>query len=185
MRLFVSVDLPDALADSIRSLQDDLSAASGLRLTDPTQVHVTLVFLGDVDPERLPALKREIRAGVDDADLEPFTVRFGGLGVFPSLEYISVVWLGVEAGGDVLTDLQTSIENRTTAMGFESNDHEFTPHVTLARIDHAGGKAHVQSLVRERSPTVGTMEVTSVTLTESTLTRSGSVYETVEEFSLE
>ncbi|MFP8957838.1 RNA 2',3'-cyclic phosphodiesterase [Natrialbaceae archaeon A-CW3] len=185
MRLFVSVDLPDELADPIRALQDDLSEASGLRLTDPAQAHVTLVFLGDADSERVPALKREIRAGVDDADLDPFELRFGGLGVFPDLEYISVVWLGVEAGGDSLTDLQAAIENRTTAMGFEPDDHEFTPHVTLARMDHAGGKAHVQSLVRNRSPTIGSMAVTAVSLTESTLTRSGPKYETVDQFSLE
>ena len=185
MRLFVSVDLPDDLAEPIADLQDEFAAASGLNFTDPGQAHVTLKFLGDVAERRLPDLERELAAAVADADVDPFTVRYGGLGVFPSLEYISVVWLGTETGGDELTRLHEAIEERTTSMGFEPEDHDFTPHVTLARMEHAGGKEHVQKLVRDREPTVGETTVEEVGLTESTLTDDGPVYSTVESFPLE
>jgi len=185
MRLFVSVDLPDELADPIADLQSDLADASGLNCTDPEQAHLTLKFLGDVETTRLPDLEAELEAAVADADVDPFPVRYGGLGVFPSLEYISVVWLGVETGEKQLAQLHEAIENRTTAMGFDPESHDFTPHVTLARMDHAGGKAHVQKLVRERKPTIGDTRVETVRLTESTLTGDGPVYSTVEAFSLE
>ncbi|WP_247003669.1 RNA 2',3'-cyclic phosphodiesterase [Halosolutus gelatinilyticus] len=185
MRLFVSADLPDDLAEPIADLQDDLAEASGLTLTDPEQAHVTLKFLGDVAGDRLPALEDELAAAVDDADVDPFTARFGGLGVFPSLDYISVVWLGVAAGGDELARLHEAIEDRTTAMGFDPESHDFTPHVTLARMEHAGGKDHVQKVIRERDPTVGEMHVDEVRLTESTLTDAGPRYSAVERFSLE
>jgi RNA 2',3'-cyclic 3'-phosphodiesterase len=183
MRLFVSADCAD-LAEPLADLQDEFAAASGLRFTDPEQAHVTLKFLGAVEADRLPALTRELRAAVDDADVAPFTVRLGGLGVFPSLEYISVVWLGTEAGGAELTRLHDAIEERTTAMGFDAESHEFTPHVTLARMEHAGGKAQVQNLVAEREPTVGELRVDEVRLTESTLTGDGPRYSTVERFRL-
>jgi 2'-5' RNA ligase len=78
--------------------------------------------------------------------------------------------------------LHEAIEARTTAMGFDPEDHEFTPHVTLARMDHAGGKELVRKLVREREPTVGEARVDEVRLTESTLTDAGPVYSTVESF---
>ncbi|WP_222915233.1 RNA 2',3'-cyclic phosphodiesterase [Natrinema sp. SYSU A 869] len=204
MRLFVSVDLPDDLTEPVADLQDELAEASGLNVTDPEQAHITMKFLGDVrksfalssqsepqsdsddvDEDRLPTLERELSAAVDDADVDPFTVRYGGLGVFPNLDYISVVWLGVEAGGEELTRLHEAIEDRTTAMGFDAEDHDFTPHVTLARMEHAGGKELVQNLVRERDPTVGETRVEAVRLTESTLTDAGPVYSTVESFPLE
>ncbi|WP_436346526.1 RNA 2',3'-cyclic phosphodiesterase [Natronorubrum sp. FCH18a] len=204
MRLFVSVDLPDDLAEPVADLQAEFADASGLNFTDPEQAHITMKFLGDVrksgalssqsesqsdsddvDEDRLPALERELEAAVDDADVDPVTARFGGLGVFPSLDYISVVWLGVERGGEELTRLHEAIEERTTAMGFEPESHEFTPHVTLARMEHAGGKDLVQDLVREHDPTIGEMRVDEVRLTESTLTDEGPVYSTVESFSLE
>lgn len=184
MRLFVSVDVPDELTDAVDDLQDEFADAEGLNLTDPAQTHVTLKFLGDVDESRLPDLRRELAAAVADADVDPFTARFSGLGVFPSLEYISVVWLGVEDGSEELTRLHEAIEERATAMGFEPESHEFTPHVTLARMEHAGGKELVQQLVRERDPTVGETTVESVHLTESTLTDEGPVYTTAERFSL-
>jgi 2'-5' RNA ligase len=185
MRLFVSVDLPDDLADPVADLQEEFADASGLKFTDPEQAHITMKFLGDVDEYRVPDLERELAAAVDDADVEPFTVRYGGLGVFPSLEYISVVWLGVEDGGAELTRLHEAIEERTTAMGFDAEEHDFTPHVTLARMEHAGGKELVQKLVQEREPTIGETRVDEVRLTESTLTDEGPVYSTVESFPLE
>ncbi|QLG49986.1 RNA 2',3'-cyclic phosphodiesterase [Natrinema halophilum] len=184
-RLFVSVDLPDEFAEPIADLQTDLEGASGLSFTDPEQAHITMKFLGDVDADRLPALERELEAAVDDADVAPFTVRYGGLGVFPSFEYITVVWMGVEHGGEQLAKLFEAIENRTTVMGFDAENHDFTPHVTLARMEHAGGKDRVQEFVRERDPTIGETRVNEVRLTESTLTDDGPVYSTVASFPLE
>ncbi|ELZ02928.1 2'-5' RNA ligase [Natrialba chahannaoensis JCM 10990] len=184
MRLFVSVDLPDDLANAVADLQDEFSDASGLTFTDPEQAHITLKFLGDVDESRLPALESELEMAVDEAAVSPFTVRYGGLGVFPDLEYISVLWLGTETGGDELTALHETIEERTTAMGFEAESHEFTPHVTLARMEHAGGKELVQDLVREREPTVGETRVEEARLTESTLTDEGPEYSTVARYPL-
>ncbi|WP_339105179.1 RNA 2',3'-cyclic phosphodiesterase [Haloterrigena salinisoli] len=185
MRLFVSVDLPDDLAEPVADLQAEFEDASGLNFTDPEQAHITLKFLGEVTEDRLPTLERELEAAVADADVDPVPVRYGGLGVFPSLDYISVVWFGTETGGEELTRLHEAIEERTTAMGFEAESHDFTPHVTLARMEHAGGKDRVQELVRERDPTIGETTVDEVRLTESTLTDSGPVYSTVESFSLE
>jgi 2'-5' RNA ligase len=183
MRLFVSVDC-DGLADEIAAVQEPFADASGLRLTDPAQTHVTLKFLGDTDPERVPAVTEAVERAVAESDLTPFEAEFGGLGVFPSLDYISVVWLGVRDGSDRLTTLHEHIEQRLTAIGFEPEEHEFTPHVTLARMDHAGSKQLVQKLVRNRDPTAGTLAVDAVRLTESTLTDDGPEYTTVERVAL-
>lgn len=177
IRLFVSVDLPSAVADSIAEVQDFFEEASGLDFTDPDQAHITLKFLGDVSEHRLEAVTAALETAVAEAEVGPFDATFGGLGVFPSFDYISVVWLGVEDGSADLIRLQEPIERHLVEAGFDPEDHDFTPHVTLARMNHAGGKEQVQSTVRERDPTVGTMRVEDVRLTESTLTPDGPVYE--------
>jgi len=46
MRLFVSVDLPDDLAEPVADLQAEFTEASGLKFTDPEQAHITMKFLG-------------------------------------------------------------------------------------------------------------------------------------------
>jgi 2'-5' RNA ligase len=198
-RLFVSVDL-DGLAEGVAAVQELFRDASGLSFTDPEQAHVTLKFLGDTPEDRVADLVAELERAVEDSGVAPFEVEFGGLGVFPSLDYISVVWLGVRgseatagssdgpegarSGGAELTALHETVEERTVAMGFEAADHEFTPHVTLARMQHAGGTQLVQEVVEERDPDVGTLHVEEVRLTESVLTDAGPLYTTVESFPL-
>ena len=177
-RLFVSVDL-DGMGDAIAEVQERFEEASGVRATDPEQTHVTLQFLGDTEADRVDELVSELEAAVEESDIAPFEAEFGGLGVFPSPDYISVIWIGVRTGGRELSALQEAIEARTTAMGFEPDDHEFTPHATIARMDHAGGKELVQREVSEGDPDVGTLAVDEVRLTESVLGPDGPTYETV------
>lgn len=184
MRAFLSVDLPQELSEPIEALQERFSGADGLRFTDPDQAHVTLKFLGEIDPERVEDLEPAISAAIADADIDPFRATVGGLGVFPSPEYISVVWTGFEEGGEQLTRLHEAIEAATTDLGFEPEEHDFTPHVTIARMDDARGKELVQRRLDSDDPTVGTFEVSAVRLTESTLTETGPEYETVSRFPL-
>lgn len=184
MRLFVSVDLPDALADPIADVQAEFGDAPGLRFTDPEQAHLTLKFLGETDADRVPELEDALETAVKSAGVEPFDATVGGLGVFPSLEYISVVWVGIERGSAEVTRLHEAIEQETTALGFDPEDHDFTPHVTLARMDDARSKERVQRVVREQDPTVGTMRVSQVRLKRSDLGRDGPTYSTVSRFGL-
>ncbi len=178
MRMFVSVDLPERLADAVEAVQADFEPADGLRMVDPEQAHLTLKFLGDVQDDAAPEVVDGLETAVAAAEVPPFDATIRGLGVFPSFEYISVVWLGIGEGADALTALHDAVETELVERGFEPSEHEFTPHVTIARMDHAGGKELVQDLVSERDPIVGTMSVEAIHLTESTLTPDGPVYET-------
>jgi len=194
MRLFVSVDPQVSLADTVETVQAEFSEADGLNFVDPKQAHFTLKFLGETNPERLNKIKTAIRDAVDEASVDPFdeasvdpfNCTIGGLGVFPSLEYITVVWVGVREGkGDAeLTRLHEAVEAEMSVLGFEAESHEFTPHITLARMTNARGKSVVQEVVQETDPTVGMFRVDSVQLTESTQTDSGPEYETVAEVDL-
>lgn len=184
MRLFASVDLPEDLTAAVADVQDELRPAAGLNLTDPDRAHVTLKFVGEVSAERAETVAEAVARGVERADVAPFEVTYGGLGVFPSLDYISVVYLGVEDGDGPLTRLHEAVEAETTAVGVDPEDHEFTPHVTLARMTHGGGKEHVQRVVGEQSPTVGTATVEAVHLTESDLGPDGPTYTTVKRYPL-
>jgi 2'-5' RNA ligase len=183
-RLFVSVDLPPGLAESVASVQERVDGAEGLDFVDPAQAHVTLKFLGDTDPADLNDLTRALAAAVESAGVGPFEVEVGGLGAFPSHEYISVLWVGIREGGAELTALHEAVEAAAVDLGFDPEDHDFTPHVTIARMRDARGKDLVQRALAEADPTVGRFEVDAVTLTESTLTADGPVYEAAERFEL-
>jgi len=179
VRLFVSVDLPDALADEVAAVQSWFDDVPGVRTTDPTQAHVTLAFLGDVDETRVPAVEDTLRDAVGEAGVAPFEATVVGLGVFPSEDYVTVVWVGFDDGREELTALHRAVRPALEGLGFEFEDRAFTPHVTVARVDHGGGKAEIQRLLAERNPTVGTFRASEVCLTESVLGGDGPTYETV------
>ena len=183
-RLFLSIDLPETLAEEVAAVQDQLEDAGGLRFVDPAQAHVTLKFLGDVEESRVSDVEAAVEAALDRVDVEAFDAAVADLGVFPSLEYISVVWLGVRDGGEEMTRLHEAIERETTAVGFDPEDHSFTPHVTIARMNDARGKELVQRVVGEAEPVVGSFRVSAVRLKESTLGDEGPVYDTLAEFAL-
>ena len=182
MRLFASVDL-DGLADAVAGVQEPLSGLSGVRLTDPAQAHVTMKFLGEGDHDVgavVAALERAVAdADVGGADDGGFEATFEGVGAFPSESYIRVVWLGVERGAGELTALHRRIEAEATALGYDADDHDFTPHVTLARVDDASSKGAVQSFLETANPEVGPLRVEELRLTESTPTPDGPEYRTV------
>ncbi|MES3161655.1 MAG: RNA 2',3'-cyclic phosphodiesterase [Halorubrum sp.] len=204
MRAFFAVDLPDDLTDPLAEVQSTIDDAAGLTTVDPAQAHVTLKFLGDVptresdgpnsgaeaEPSSVdggPTVDDVVEAGaqaIDDADLDPFDCSVAGLGVFPSLEYISVVWAGVDQGSAALTRLHESLEAETIALGIDPEDHAFTPHVTLGRLNGRRGKALIQRAVQEQHPVVGSFTVSEIRLVESTLTPEGPCYEPVETFEL-
>jgi 2'-5' RNA ligase len=208
MRLFFAIDLPDDLTEPFATVQAEFEAADGLRFTDPEQAHVTMKFLGEVDADaagedgdtRLADVKLAGAAAVDayntgqqpepagspgDAVASgPFEVEVGGLGVFPSPEYISVLWTGVRVGGDELTRLHDALETKTTELGFQAEDHAFTPHFTLARMNDPRGKELIQDRLRDPGPTVGRFEVSELKLKRSELGPEGSEYETIARFPL-
>jgi 2'-5' RNA ligase len=184
MRLFVAIDLPDALTEAVAAAQEPFRDAPGVNPVDPSGAHLTLKFLGDVAGGRVAALEDAIEDAVDAAGVGPFDATVGGYGVFPSTEYISVVWTGFREGGPEATRLHEAIERETTALGFDPEDHEFTPHVTLARVNDGRSKELLQRTVREGDPDVGRFRVESVRLKESTLTPEGPEYATVTRFAL-
>lgn len=184
VRAFLAVELPDDLAEPIAETQSSLEEAAGIRTTDPKQAHLTLKFLGDVAVDDLDDVRAAVERALDRAGVTPFDCALEGLGVFPSFEYVSVVWAGVEEGTDELTRLHEALEAETTALGFDPEDHAFTPHVTVARMDDARGKDLVQRVVREERPHIGTFTVEEVALIESTLTDEGPIYEPIGRFEL-
>lgn len=182
MRLFVSVDV-GSLADRIEAVQEPLVGPEGLRPTDPEDAHATVKFLGEGEHD-LDALEAAIRRAMESAGAGPFEATLEGVGAFPSPEYIRVVWLGFGSGREQLAALHRRVEAETTDLGYDDERHDFTPHVTLARMENAAAKAEVRRFLRETDPEIGPLRVEELRLKESTLTDDGPEYRTVARFEL-
>ena len=179
MRLFVSVDLPPRFEPKVRDLQSYLRGTrADLNFTKPEQAHLTMKFVGNTPDERVD----DVEDVLDEAakTVEPFEVELGGTGVFPSREYVSVVWIGVQEGVEELTRLHDALEERTVERGLaDEAEHDYKPHVTLARLRSGRGKSEVLKFVDENEDvTLGSFEVKKLSLMSSVLRDGGSVHTT-------
>jgi RNA 2',3'-cyclic 3'-phosphodiesterase len=130
VRVFVAVFPPPevqrALVSSARTIPTE-----SFRLTAPERVHLTLKFLGDVQPEDLPritsALERMPRQNV------PFDATTSRFGAFPSARRARILWAGIDHGAEELQALARAVESILEPEGFAREGRPFIPHLTLGR----------------------------------------------------
>jgi 2'-5' RNA ligase len=134
MREFLALPLPDDLRRAAaQACRAPGVPAGDWRWVREEGLHVTIRFLGEVDPSRggmLDAAWREAASGVGPIDL-----RVAGLEALPSSSRPRVVGLRiVDATPDGrLARLAARVEDAARARGFAPEHRAFNPHVTLAR----------------------------------------------------
>jgi len=177
-RAFISADIvpSDALVSVLRRLA---SSRADLKTVRPELMHLTLKFLGDADESLVEEIVMRI-AKVTEG-LQPFRIRLNGMGAFPSMSNIRVVWVGIENGG-TLERIAEMLDESMGELGFEREKRGFKPHLTLARTKSARNIANVQEILMENAATdYGEYAVDRVLLKKSVLTPNGPIYSTVKE----
>lgn len=92
--------------------------------------HLTLKFLGEIDPALLPGLESVLDKVSENH--APFVLEFGELGKF-SKGSRPIIWCGVKAN-KLLLDLKEDLVEELGAKFREFSGHErYTPHITLVR----------------------------------------------------
>lgn len=176
-RVFTAVDIEgEELLNELRRVRERLDL--GFKPVSREKMHVTLEFFRDVDTQEID----EIRDSMENTSLEPFRASVKGVGAFPSRDYIRVVWAGIEDGRF------HELYDQVSGHGVESsNDHDFTPHITLMRVENVspGKKKKLEKTLEEfREHRFGPLEVNRVKLLESELTGSGPRYSVLDEVEL-
>ncbi len=142
IRSFIAIELGDPARSAVRDYLAALqTGVLGVAWTRPTNLHVTLKFLGAVAPSRLETLAERLRT-IARAQ-PPFMLTVAGVGAFPSVAHPRVLWVRVAA--DVLAGLAADVDRACAAEGFAPEARPFHPHVTLGRVrqpmgSRAGGR---------------------------------------------
>lgn len=124
-RLFTALEIPQDIALSLSFLRGGLPSA---RWIDPQNYHLTLRFIGDIEPR----LADEIVAWLDRVDRPAFSMALSGVAAFGTRKPHSI-YAGVEASPE-LCELQAEIERICRRLDVPADQRKFVPHVTLARL---------------------------------------------------
>ena len=176
MRLFVAVNLPPEERRRAWEAALPLRAAHlPVRWAAEETLHLTLRFLGEVEPERVEPIGEALAGAV--CGLRPFAVGLGGVGAFPSLTKPRVVWVGIERH-PALELLANDVELALMGLSFEPELRPFSPHLTLGRVERSARMEAFRDLPRLAAAIgyEGTTSVESVDLMQSTLGPHGATY---------
>ena len=194
MRLFIALDIDDSIRECIaRFVEGVRGFAPDARWVRPESLHVTLKFIG----EKPDPMVEQIRQTLEAVSSSPFDIQFRGYGFFPTLRSARVFWVGIAAGPQ-LASLANSVDEKTALLGIPTEEHAFSPHLTLARRsggsgsprqrkgDHSKGTfQHLQEkLAALPTPEFGTMIAREFFLYQSQLSPKGSKYTKLARFAL-
>jgi len=186
LRTFIAIDVPPAVLDTIIRIQSRFRSL-GLHASwvKPGNIHLTLKFLGETDPDRIPGIQNKLTETL--SPFAPFQLSLGSAGVFPDTKNPRVLWVGLNDDKGALKTLQTAIEKALEDVGFPSEQRPFSPHLTLARIKSPKGKRELKNelnAMNQEGIDPHPFDAGAIHLYESQLTPKGSIYTVLANFKL-
>jgi 2'-5' RNA ligase len=166
MRLFLGLPIPPELAQALARRTQTIELPKGRR-TAPENLHLTLVFLGEVPELKFPPIEHEL----SELNFAPLQIKLTSLNIFPRA---GVLFAEADPTRPLL-NLQTTVAAAMARCGFPPEDRPYHPHITLARFHsplrlNRGQQALPPSLQR-------TFTADTVNLYRSHSSPTGSRYE--------
>jgi 2'-5' RNA ligase len=172
----VAILLPEALRASLAAEIERLAPRGReVAWVVPDNLHLTLKFLGGVEPERLAGVTAALEGAA--ARVAPFELALRGLGAFPSPDRPRVVWAGAHTGAAAVAALAARIDDALGSLDFPREVRAFSAHVTLGRVRESRRAAGLgAALAAGAGRDFGRFRVEQIALMRSDLSPRGSRY---------
>lgn len=171
MRLFTAIDLPLAMKEKLSSICFGIPR---IRWSNPDQLHLTLVFIGDINPAELESLHEALM----EIPFKPLEIHCQGIGSFRN----GTLWLGVE-NTPALERLQQQVKHRIQRItGIKLDQHRFRPHITLGKMD-AQNPPKLDSFLTMNNADRYSFTAQEFQLKSSQLAVKGAIHSLIEEYS--
>ena len=131
---FIGLDVGNDIRGRATDLQAALAGSGAdIKWVEPDNLHVTLLFLGELDDRELLEVCRVVSSAARREP--PFPLRVSGVGAFPTPRRPKVIWGGITDGADSLLRLHEAIEAPLLEKGtYRREERAYTPHLTLGRV---------------------------------------------------
>ncbi len=175
IRTFIAIQLPERIISAAEQIQNKLKTANAdVKWVEPKNIHLTLKFLGNISVERLKAVEDMMIKCA--SNVARCSARLDGLGVFPSLERLDILWIGVHEKTGRLAAMVKMLEDQLAVVGFPKEDRAFTSHITLGRARSANSTKELTEKLKTVEILDGDFEINELTLLQSFLSSSGPTY---------
>jgi len=175
MRSFIAVDIKNEKVEA--AVEELKKVKADVKVVEPQNLHLTLKFLGEIPEDVIEKICVAMQESFKS--FQPFNISLRSIGVFPSLKYMRVVWVGFEDGRKNLIEMQRSLDANLIGLKFKP-ENRFDPHLTIGRVKSQRGKEELKNFVlKHKDADFGSAVVDKVELKKSVLTPKGPIYSTV------
>lgn len=128
MRLFIAINFEESVKDAVQDIIEDIKRYSKQgKFVNNEYMHLTLEFLGEIPPEKV----NMIREAMDQLTEERFILELSKIGYFKRREG-NIYWIGFNESTS-LYNIQKELHNLLLEKGFELENREYKPHLTIGR----------------------------------------------------
>jgi len=132
IRSFLAFELPSDIKKTVKHVSEDVRGSKlNVKWVKVDNIHITVVFMGNISTEDIPAIREKIEKGC--LGFEPFNISLKGLGVFPDTRRPRVLWLGLEGEIERMSSFKKGLQERLKPFGIKEEKRRFKPHLTLGR----------------------------------------------------
>lgn len=180
IRAFIALALPAEIKSILKTYQTPLKRGAGnsVKWVNPEIIHLTLKFLGNISDYQVEPITAAMQTAT--AGTHPFILRLQGVGAFPNMNRVQVIWAGLNGNLDVLLNLQKSLDANLANLNFPPERRPFSPHLTLGRVRESANLADIQNISKNlaalKIETGQQFEVKSLDLMQSQLLPGGPLY---------
>jgi 2'-5' RNA ligase len=177
LRTFIAVGIDKTIRDHAVALQESLGrSGADVKWVEPENLHVTLLFLGEVQDRTVPDVCRAVTDVA--AGLAPFEMTIEGAGAFPNARRPKTLWVGVGDGRQEVVALHDALEPPLLDLGcYRREERQYTPHLTVGRVKgDAGADQLAAALARRADWRGGQVRVREVLVMSSELRSEGPTY---------
>jgi RNA 2',3'-cyclic 3'-phosphodiesterase len=175
IRTFICIELPESLKARLETLENQLRSKnrSAVSWVKPSNIHLTLRFLGDIDEGRQAELREAVERVVLSAPA--FKLCASKTGVFPNPRNPRVFWIGIKGAEEHLIPMQKRLEQELEKAGFGKQDKPFSPHLTIGRARERNAQ-ELAELLQKIDFTDEEFIVSEIIIMRSDLKPTGAVY---------
>jgi 2'-5' RNA ligase len=133
-RTFIAIDPGKDIRNRLVALQEQLAkTGTEVKWVERENLHVTLLFLGEVDERDLPAVCKAVTDVAQQTLTFPMSVERASC--FGSPRRPRTLWAGVGEGTQAACTLHDALELPLLELGcYRREERQFTPHITLGRV---------------------------------------------------
>ncbi|MEM1559946.1 MAG: RNA 2',3'-cyclic phosphodiesterase [Ignisphaera sp.] len=180
IRCFVAIEVEDqrTLTEvlKIKHRLEDLDL--DIKSVEDTDIHLTIRFLGHISLSSIEVIESVLQN--IGQTMNRFEIEIRGFGAFPSINKPRVIWVGLSKGSEHLHNIRRILDNeirRRNLRDVFEDQHEFSPHITLARVRSFKNIHLLYDLFKQYSDYIfGQSIVTKIKLKQSILTPQGPIY---------